>query len=855
MADIDIKIKIQAERAKAELARFTAQTERAAESVKQAGLRTQILEKRLEKAGRQANESTKQFRGLAGAVNSFIGNLGATAATRAFDFIGSSLTNGIDNAVTYEKALIGVARTANLTAEAQKELSDEVLELTKIIPLTNQELLGFAQIAGQLGISSVDQIAAFTETFAKLSVATNIAGEESAIAVTKILGLTNELGKNGAKNIQKFGNVITTLGNTTKTLETDIVSVGLEVAKGLAPFGLASEEILALSATLAESGVAAEAAGSSIQVFFGAAAQAAENGGDKLVTFAKAANLTTDEFKKLFNENPADAFNQIAKSLSEAGLSPAQLINRLKELGISQRRVRRSLLPLITNYASFEKNIQSANQEAKNGNALNEEAAKAFKTLGGDITRASEAFNNLVRSIVQEFQPAISFLLQSVTSLFNAFRESTILQSFAVGLGVVATALVVVAAKAVIASGAFSAVGIAASAAWVAITGPTGLVIAGLALAAGAVFALVKEWRNLFNTVRGWIGLAPLVDKANENNKKTLEDAAAAGKKNADAIKDQIDASKEKRTEDTLVADNVVTNEQKKADAIRARAEEEKRIREEERAAAQEAQVINDAEFVLATQRFEEFNQGKLESLRQFFTEEEVILAEARLLNIENERLNQLERDKLINEGNRRRLKLQVEAAKQLVNVDKVANDIIAKDNRELTDKKIQQKRREADVLTAISGFITQVAGRESKAAFIISKAAAAASIIVNTQAAAALATAQLGVAAPPAVAAIELKGGIQLATVLASAIQGFQDGGVVGGSSFTGDNVLARVNSGEMILNRQQQSQLFELANGSNQNSGQPITVNTTVELDGEVVGRSVSNQVANGLNLGEVF
>lgn len=40
--------------------------------------------------------------------------------------------------------------------------------------------------------------------------------------------------------------------------------------------------------------------------------------------------------------------------------------------------------------------------------------------------------------------------------------------------------------------------------------------------------------------------------------------------------------------------------------------------------------------------------------------------------------------------------------------------------------------------------------------------------------------------------------------------INPFADGGIVGGSSFTGDKVIARVNSGEMILNRSQQSKLF---------------------------------------------
>ena len=43
-----------------------------------------------------------------------------------------------------------------------------------------------------------------------------------------------------------------------------------------------------------------------------------------------------------------------------------------------------------------------------------------------------------------------------------------------------------------------------------------------------------------------------------------------------------------------------------------------------------------------------------------------------------------------------------------------------------------------------------------------------------------------------------------------------FADGGIVGGSSWRGDRLLVRVNSGEMILNARQQAELFALANGS---------------------------------------
>ena len=47
-------------------------------------------------------------------------------------------------------------------------------------------------------------------------------------------------------------------------------------------------------------------------------------------------------------------------------------------------------------------------------------------------------------------------------------------------------------------------------------------------------------------------------------------------------------------------------------------------------------------------------------------------------------------------------------------------------------------------------------------------------------------------------------------------ALAAFARGGIVGGSSISGDKLLVRVNSGEMILNAAQQARLFALANGA---------------------------------------
>lgn len=70
----------------------------------------------------------------------------------------------------------------------------------------------------------------------------------------------------------------------------------------------------------------------------------------------------------------------------------------------------------------------------------------------------------------------------------------------------------------------------------------------------------------------------------------------------------------------------------------------------------------------------------------------------------------------------------------------------------------------------------------------------------------------------------------------LGSLIGSFADGGIVGGTSYTGDRLTARVNSGEMILNAAQQGQLFKMLNSGGVGGGSWV-------LRGEDIYSSIRN------------
>jgi len=106
-----------------------------------------------------------------------------------------------------------------------------------------------------------------------------------------------------------------------------------------------------------------------------------------------------------------------------------------------------------------------------------------------------------------------------------------------------------------------------------------------------------------------------------------------------------------------------------------------------------------------------------------------------------------------------------------------------------------------------------------------------------------------IGVGLAPGAAALAGAVGLaQIAAVASAEPQqpSFADGGIVPGSSFSGDNVRANVNSGEMVLTMQDQKSLLAMIRGGN---GIGMTSTINIELDGVQVAKNTVKLVDNGV------
>lgn len=171
-----------------------------------------------------------------------------------------------------------------------------------------------------------------------------------------------------------------------------------------------------------------------------------------------------------------------------------------------------------------------------------------------------------------------------------------------------------------------------------------------------------------------------------------------------------------------------------------------------------------------------------------------------------------------------------------IINALKQAGDSIGaaalKSNKLLEDTKGLRTAAGA-AATAFSSMASAVGGSAGAALNVAGLMAAAIAKMIEGYAWATASAAKLG---PWAWLAFGLTGLGQLATMVAGvkSMGGYADGGVIAGGSAHGDNLVARVNAGEMILNGSQQRRLFNLLDGG----GSPLMGgNVTFTINGSTL------------------
>lgn len=324
----------------------------------------------------------------------------------------------IKSSKDFESAFAGVRKTVNATEEEYSKLKNEIISLSKELPATANEIAAVTEAAGQLGIQN-DSLIGFTKTMINLGEATNLSAEEAATSLARFANIT----RMNQKDFDKLGSVITDLGNNFATTETEIVEMALRLAGAGKQIKLSEAEILSFAAALSSVGIEAEAGGSAFSKVMINMQLAVEKGGKKLQDFASVAGMSVSEFQKLFTEDAASAIISFINGLSNLDGTGQTAISVLDEMGISEVRLRDSLLRASSASEVFSYSIDLGTNAWRENIALTKEAEQRYKTSESQWEIAKNKATALAISFGEKLLPHVNKLMDGIGELLDKFGE------------------------------------------------------------------------------------------------------------------------------------------------------------------------------------------------------------------------------------------------------------------------------------------------------------------------------------------------------------------------------------------------------------------------------------------------
>lgn len=348
-------------------------------------------------------------------------SLTKVAKVSAIAFAGFAATIALvtKSFATYETALVGVGKTTNMEGQKLEKFGKKFQKLSSDIPVATNELLGIAQAAGQLGVTGEANLLKFTETMAKLGVATTLTGEEGATSIARILSVTRE----GIGVVDRFGSVLVELGNTVEANESQIVAVTTEVAKSTAQFNIGATAAAALGATLAALGQQAQLGGSVLGRTFRHMQATIRKGGKQLEVFTQLTGLSGEQLKKTFKEDATKVLELFLNGLNDVKDTTLGVSGVLELFGLKGDEINKVLPVLAINVDKVTANLKKSKKAFEENTALNEEAEKAFATLASTAQRTSNNFTNITTNIGKSLAPALTELLESLNDVLKSLSE------------------------------------------------------------------------------------------------------------------------------------------------------------------------------------------------------------------------------------------------------------------------------------------------------------------------------------------------------------------------------------------------------------------------------------------------
>ena len=325
----------------------------------------------------------------------------------------------VQASLDFESSFAYVRKTVQATEEQYDQLAEASKRMSTQIATSTSDINHVMATGGQLGIAT-EHIEEFSRVMIDLAnSSTDLDADTAATNLAKFANIMHT-DQSLFKNI---GSTVAELGNNFATTEEPIVTMAMRIAGAGKQIGLTEPQVLGLAAALSSVGIQAQAGGSSMSKALINMEVAARTGGDALKDFAQVSGLTEKEFVEQWDKDPVQVFQKFIEGLGKLDDEGASAVKTLNDIGISEIRLRDTLLRATNANELFARAQVMANNAWKENTALDTMAAKKYATLESRLANLKNKATLYAQTLGNDMRPTIERVMESVSQFIDKLQN------------------------------------------------------------------------------------------------------------------------------------------------------------------------------------------------------------------------------------------------------------------------------------------------------------------------------------------------------------------------------------------------------------------------------------------------
>lgn len=363
-----------------------------------------------------AGKSLQEFSKRCESVSKNMTKVGRVLTTTVTAPILALGTAALKASISYESAFASVRKTVDATDSEFKELSDDIEQMSTKVAASADNIAEVVAVAGQLGIQN-EHLMAFARTMIDLGNSTDIVADQAASTLAKFANIMDM----DQSLFQNLGSTLVELGNNYATTESAIMEMSMRLAGAGKQVGLTEAQILGFATALSSVGIEAQMGGSAFSKALVKMEVASATGGQALEDFGAISGMTAQQFKALWDSDPAAAFQAFIVGLSRLDDEGESAIAVLEEIGISEIRLRDTLLRATNATELFANTQVTATAAWAENTALTDEAGKRYATTESRLINLKNTAMLFARQLGNDLNPTIQKLIDGASALLEKF--------------------------------------------------------------------------------------------------------------------------------------------------------------------------------------------------------------------------------------------------------------------------------------------------------------------------------------------------------------------------------------------------------------------------------------------------